>query len=117
MVFQSIEMGGPELPVRGQPLVQLGQRLRPDAIQAPLGVGAGFYKSGVLENAEVLRDGRLTEAEAADELADGALAVAKQLEDGDPSGLGESRKRSELAHIDKYAKLVICLSTDIMLPR
>jgi hypothetical protein len=88
VVFEAIQMSRPEPAVGGEPLVELGERLRSDAVQAPLRIRAGLDEPGVLENAEVLRHGWLAEAELLDELSDGPLAVAEQIENRQPARLG-----------------------------
>jgi hypothetical protein len=98
VVFEAIEVRRPELAVRREPLVELCERFRPDAIQAALCIGARLDEARVLEDAEVLRHGRLAEAHALDELADGSFSVAKQIEDRDPARFSQNVQRSELAH-------------------
>jgi hypothetical protein len=88
VVFEAIEVRRPEPAVGLEPLVELGQRLGADAIQAALRLRARFDKARVLENAEMLGNGGLADAEAVDELADRAFAVAEQIEDREPAGLG-----------------------------
>jgi hypothetical protein len=88
VVFEAIQMSRPELAVGGEPLVELGERLRSDAVQAALPIRASLNEPGVLEDAEVLRHCWLADAELLDELPDGALAVAEQVEDRQPARLG-----------------------------
>jgi hypothetical protein len=59
------------------------------AVDAAAAVAADGDEVGVEEDAEVLGDGGLGEAEGGDELADGALALAKAVEDGAAAGVGE----------------------------
>jgi hypothetical protein len=98
VVFETIEMSRPELAIGGKPVVELRERLRSDAVQATLRIGAGLHEPRILEDAEVLRDSRLTQAEVVDEVADGPLAVAEQIEDCEPLWLGQNLKCGELAH-------------------
>jgi hypothetical protein len=77
MVFQSVEMRRPELAVRGQPLVEICEWLGPDPVQAALRVHARLDQPRISEDPQVLRDGRLAEAETLDELTDWSLAVAE----------------------------------------
>jgi hypothetical protein len=88
MVFEAIQVSRPELAVGGEPLVELGERLRSDAVQAALRIRAGLNEPGVLEDAEVLRHRWLAEAELLDELPDRPLAVAEQVEDSQSARLG-----------------------------
>jgi hypothetical protein len=87
VVFEAIEVRGPEFAVGGQPVVELGERLRPNAVQAALRIRPGLDQPRFLEDAEVLGHGRLAEADAADEVAHGSLAVAEQIQDLKPPGL------------------------------
>ena len=81
-------MSRPKLAVGSEPLVELGERLGSDAVQAALRIRAGLNEPRVLEEAEVLRHRGLAEAELLDELPDRPLAVAKQVEDLEPARLG-----------------------------
>jgi hypothetical protein len=93
----------PELTVGGEPLVELGERLRSDAVQAALRIRAGLNEPRVLEDAEVLRHCWLAEAELVDELPDGPLAISQQIEDRQPTRLGQNLERGESCHPDKHA--------------
>jgi hypothetical protein len=88
VVFEAIQVSRPQLAVGGEPLVELGERLRSDAVQAALRIRASLDEPGVLENAKVLRHRRLADAELLDELPDGPLAVAEEVEDRQPARLG-----------------------------
>jgi len=88
VVFEAIQVSRPEVAVQGEPLVELGERLRSDAVQAALRIRAGLNEPGVLEYAEVLRHRWLAEAELLDEVSDGPLAVAEEVEDRQPARLG-----------------------------
>jgi hypothetical protein len=88
MVFEAIQVRRPELAVGGEPLVELGKRLRSDAVQALLRLRAGLDEPGVPEDAKVLRHRWLAEMELLDELPDGPFAVAEQAEDRQAARLG-----------------------------
>jgi hypothetical protein len=88
VIFEAIQVSRPELAVGGEPLVELGERLRSDAVQAALRIRAGRDEPGVLEDAEVLRHRWLAQTQLLDELPDGPLAVAEQVEDRQPARLG-----------------------------
>jgi hypothetical protein len=90
MVLQAIEMSRPELSVRVEPLVEVGQGLGANSIETALRVGAGLDQPCILEHAEVLRHCRLAEGKAVDELSDRPLAVAQQLENRNPTGFGQN---------------------------
>ena len=70
MVFEAIEVCRPELAVGREPIIELFERLRPDAIQATLCICARHDEPCVLEDAEMFGHGRLAEAEAVDEFTD-----------------------------------------------
>lgn len=93
-------MSRPELAIGGQPVVELRERRRSDAVQAALRIRACLHEPRILEDAKVLRDRRLTEAEVVDEFADGPLAVAEQIEDREPPRLGQNLECGELAHVE-----------------
>jgi hypothetical protein len=88
VIFEAIQVSRPELAVGGEPLVELGERLRSDAVQAALRIRAGLDEPGVLEDAEVLRHRWLAQTQLLDQLPDGPLAVAEQVEDRQPARLG-----------------------------
>jgi hypothetical protein len=98
VVFEAIEVRSPELAVRRKPLVELCERLRPEAIQAALRLGARLDEPRVLEDAQMLGHGRLADAEAIHQFADRPLAVAKQIENRQPARLSQNLERSELPH-------------------
>jgi hypothetical protein len=98
MFFQSIEVRRPELPVRRQPRVEVGQRLGADPVDAALRVDARLHEAGVLEDAQVLRHGGLAEPQVTDEFADRSLAVAKRVEDRDAPWFRQNLKCSEFRH-------------------
>ena len=85
----------PELAVRRKPVVELFERVRPDAIQTSLRVRAHLDEPRIFEDAEMLGDGRLADAEAVDELADRPFAVAEQFEDRQTARLGKDLECSE----------------------
>jgi hypothetical protein len=98
VVFQAVEVRRPQLPVGRQPRVEVGKRLGPDPVQAPLGVHPGLDQPRVTQDAKVLGHRGLAEPERADELADWTFPVAEQFEDRQPAWLGEGLKRGKLRH-------------------
>jgi hypothetical protein len=110
MMFESVEVRCPKLPVRGQPVVELREWLGPDAIEAALRIRACFHEARVLEDAKVLGHSRLAEAEAVDELPDRLFAVAQEVEDLKPPRLGQDLQGSESSHDVEYCYTDICLS-------
>jgi hypothetical protein len=99
VVFEAIEVRRPKPAVGREPVVELHERLGPNAVEAPLRVRACFDEARILEDAEVLGDGRLAEPDAVDELADGSLALPEQVEDLNPPRLGEHLECSEGPHV------------------
>lgn len=89
MSFELVEGSRPEPPVRSQPVVDLGQRLETQPVEAPLGVGPDVDEAGLAQHSQVLGHRRLTHVKPVDELADGTLAVAQKVEDLPAAGLGE----------------------------
>ena len=79
----------PQLPVRREPRVELGERFGPDAIQAALSVGTYVDETGFFQDAEVLRHRRLAERQLHHQLTDRSLAAAQQVEDRYSLRLGE----------------------------
>jgi hypothetical protein len=103
VVFEAIEVRRPELPVGGEPVVELCERLRPDAIQAALRVRARLDEAGVLEHAQMFGHGRLADAEAVDKIADRPFAVAEEIEDRESPRLSQNLERSKLRHASTIA--------------
>jgi hypothetical protein len=93
MVFESVEVRRPEPAVRRQPVVELRKWLRPDPVKPALCIDAGFHQPRVLEDAEVLGDAGLADLKAIHDLADRPLAVSEQIEDRQPSRLGQDLER------------------------
>ena len=53
--FQRVETVTPRGPVRGQPLIDLTERLGPQPVQAPLGVGSHLDQARLAQHPQVLR--------------------------------------------------------------
>jgi hypothetical protein len=101
VALQPIEAMAPQRAIGRQPVVDLAQLLRPQPIDPPLRVDARVNEPGLTQHAQVFRDRRLTElAELLDELGDGALAAAEQIEDAPSIGFGED---VEGGHLLEYA--------------
>src|SRR5262245_66431850 len=98
VVFEEIEVRRPERPIGREPLVELGERFRSDAIQPALCVHARLDQSGVPEDAQMFGHGRLAHADTVDELADRPLAVTEQIENRQPTRLGENLESSKARH-------------------
>ena len=70
-------------------LAQLGETFGADAVQAPGAVAALIEQSGVLEDAEVLRDRGTGDVEVRRDRARAQLVVADEMQDVTASGLGQ----------------------------
>lgn len=92
MSFQAIEGVRPQPPVRSQPSVDLSQRLGANAVEAPLCIDAGLHETDVAQHTQVLRHGRLAQAQFTDEVSDGALPVPEQIEDRTATRLSKGSK-------------------------
>jgi hypothetical protein len=81
-------------------------------IDAALGVATNADEAGFAEDAEVLGNLGLAEAEAKDEIADGAGAAEQEFDDVEAVGFGEGAERGEHgAH--EYASTGIVVSRNI----
>src|SRR5919197_1538082 len=108
MALEAIEGLAPEGAIRGQPVVNLAQRLRPQAVDTALRIDAHLDQARISQHAEVLGDRWLAQGQPVDELADGPLAWAQEVEDSAPVSLGEHLERGR--HTAEYALSAICLS-------
>jgi hypothetical protein len=104
VVFEAVKVRRPELAIRGEPFVELRERLGSDAIEAPLRVCACLDETGVPQHAKVLGHRRLADTEAVDKLAHRPFSVAEQIQDLESPRLGEDLQRSEFrGHAVEYA--------------
>jgi hypothetical protein len=97
VIFQSVEVRLPELAVSREPVIELDQRLRADAVKASLGVLSDLYDASLLEGPKVLRNGRLAETEVPDEVPHRSLSLPQEVEDGLPAGFSQDLKGGERA--------------------
>ena len=96
VIVQAIEPRVPELPVVGQPSIDLAQRARGQAAGAPLRRPRTRDRAGALEDFQVLGDGRPADLERLGELVDAHLAAGQAGEDGAPGRISQgSEGRSE----------------------
>lgn len=107
MFLESIEMGCPELAIGRQPVVKIRQGLGSNSVQAALGIGPDVNEARFLKDAEMFGDRWLAETEALDELADGPLVFAEELEDGQPARLTKNLEQGRLSHKPKYSPRAI----------
>jgi hypothetical protein len=84
----------PKAAVALEPSLKLLERGGAQGIDAALRVHTNVNEAGVAEDAEMLGDLGLAEAEAADQVADGAGAVAQEFDDMKAVGLGEGAEGS-----------------------
>jgi hypothetical protein len=73
---QALEVVLPKTAVTLDPYIQFAERGGAQGIDAALGIHSNIDKAGIAEDAEMLGDLRLAQAKAADEVADGARAIA-----------------------------------------
>jgi hypothetical protein len=96
VVFEGVETRLPHLAIGREPLVDAAQWLGAHAIQATLGVPADGDEASFAQDAQVFGHGWLAEAKFGDEVADGALGGAQQIQNPAAVGLGE---RFEDGHV------------------
>ena len=70
MVLERVDVLRPEAPERGEPGIELLERLRPQPVEPSLRLDPRFDEPCVSQHAEVLGDRRLGEAQLALDLAD-----------------------------------------------
>lgn len=80
---------GPECPVVRQPVVDLGERLGPQAVDAALCVLTGFDEAGFSQHPEVPGDPWSCDGESRSEFGDRRRVVAKDLEHGATVSVGD----------------------------
>jgi hypothetical protein len=90
--IQTLEVVFPKTAITFQPHLQLLEGSRAQSIDAALGVRANMNETGIAEDAEMLGDLRLAQAEPADEVADGAGTAAQEFDDMKAVGLGQRTK-------------------------
>src|SRR5579863_2581107 len=88
-MVERVQLGRPEAFDPCEPLIELGETGRVDAIDAPLRVDAHRDQLGLAKHFQMLRDGRGAEVEVLDDLAGGEFALRQDLEDLAAGGVGE----------------------------
>src|SRR6188474_3212430 len=86
------------LPEALEVLAQLGERVSVDAVEVARPLATLADEAGVLEDAEVLRNGWAGDGQARGDLTDGARALAKALENGPPCGVGQCCHSISVSH-------------------
>jgi hypothetical protein len=89
MLLEGVQLPAPEAPVGLEPLVQLLERLRPEGVQAPLGVRPDLDQPRLAEDPQVLGHAGLAEAEPGDQLVHRSLTLSQEVEDVTAVWLGE----------------------------
>lgn len=89
MAFERVEAAAPEPAVGREPPINLRQRLGPHPVPAPLALGAHAHKTGVAQDAQMLRHPRLADLEPVDELPNGSFTVTEEIENAPALRLGE----------------------------
>jgi hypothetical protein len=84
-----VELVAPEAFKGGGPLVERADGVGVGFVEHVAAVAADAYQANVLENAEVLGDGRLFEAEAIDDFVYGALLKCEVIQDVAATGFGD----------------------------
>lgn len=93
MLFEGIEVRGPERAVGLKPVVEFAEWGGADAVETALSIDADIHEAAVAEDAEMLGNCRLAEAEGVHEVTDGALAFEQEIEDAAPVWFGEELER------------------------
>ena len=88
--FQRTEASGPGGAVGRQPLVDLAERFGPEPVHAPLGVGPHLDQARLAQHPQVLGHAGLAEAQRGDQVADGLVLLAQQVQDAAPVRLGQN---------------------------
>ena len=89
MTLEVVEPVRPVAAVRREPAVDLGQRRGVEPVPAPLRVDPHPHEPGLAQHPQVLGDARLAQPQVADELVHRPLALAQQVEDPPPAGVGQ----------------------------
>lgn len=102
MIIEVVEPTLPQFAVGGEPLVDLPQRLRPEAIETSAGIDSYVDEPRVAQDAEVLRHGGLGHIQRIDELANGPLASTQQLEDAPSVRFSQDFEHSTMISSNGY---------------
>jgi hypothetical protein len=99
MIAQCIELVGPKLAVGCEPLVQLFERSRVQAVEPARSVDTDRYQPGIAQGLEVLADIGLGQVESFDERARRLLALAVQGEDVAANGVSQGSEDFHAHHM------------------
>src|SRR5215211_181669 len=92
VTFERVEATGPELAIGLEPRVDLSEGLGVEAVHTALRVLADANDARFPERAQMLRDARLADRQALDQLPDGTLAITEQIQDPPARRLGHKLK-------------------------
>jgi hypothetical protein len=106
VTFQGIQVLGPELPIRLEPVRERFERLGLEAVDALLSRAAARDEARLSQHLEVLGDRRLADRERVDELTHAARGPDELTQDLTPRRLGED---GEDIHTQLYALQRTCL--------
>jgi hypothetical protein len=81
VVVEAVERRRPMAPIRLEPLVDLAERAGLEPVQALLPVRARDDHPGLPQDAEMLGDSRLADAEVRHQLANGGFPIPQNVED------------------------------------
>src|SRR6266700_3629047 len=84
----------------GQEVVEHGEAVGPDDVQAPLPLFPHSDEAGVLEHLQVLRDGLLGDVKMGGDLADRTRLIAYESEHLLPSRLGQRAEGRLAVHFE-----------------
>ena len=97
MPLQGVEPVGPHPPVRRQPRIDLGKRVRVQLVPPALGVPADANQPGLPQHPQLLGRARLGQPQLPGQVADQPRAVPEQVEDVPPGRLGKHLERGDHA--------------------
>jgi hypothetical protein len=88
--FQGVEVIGPVLPVPRDPLIHLGQTVRPKGVDAALRVGSHLHEPHLAEHAQMPRHGGLGQTwQYVDQFAGRAFTRSQRVEQRAPARVGD----------------------------
>ena len=89
MPLERVEPAGPLGAVGLEPGVELHQWLRPQPVEAPLGVTSDFHQPRIAQHLEMPRHPRLVHADSLDEVVDRLLRLPDSVEDSPTRRFGD----------------------------
>jgi hypothetical protein len=92
VLFERIDLRGPEMSERVEPGVEFLEGLGSQAIQTALRLNTRFHEPALAQHPKVLGDGRLRQAECAFKLANRAFGRQQKAQDGPAMGLCNNGK-------------------------